>query len=469
MRVVFCSSEVLPFAKTGGLADVCGTLPLILEKYGINVAIVMPRYQCVDAKKFTVRPLNQNISTAKIGQNINVYFVENKRLFDRDGLYGDEKGDYEDNLERFSYYGKAALELLKEANLKTDIIHCHDWQAALIPVYLKTAYKNDPFYAKIKSILTIHNLAYQGLFAEEEFPLLGLNDKLFGVDGLEFYGNVNLLKGGIIFSDAVTTVSRQYAKEIQTPKFGCGLEGVLRKKKNILGINNGVDGQLWNPETDAFLAKNYSAGNIEDKYVNKRELQKKLKLDAKKDVPLVGFVGRLSSQKGLDLVYEAVDEIVKLDVQMVFLGVGEEKYQNILRAMAKKYPKKIAAYLQFDEPMAHLVYAGSDIFLMPSVYEPCGLSQMISLRYGTIPLVFKTGGLADTIKHFDSADHQGNGFVFDIYKKEALVKTMKIAVKAYHDKDIFNRLVLKSFGHDFSWKNSAAEYKKLYEETLAGH
>ncbi|MFA5059857.1 MAG: glycogen synthase GlgA [Candidatus Omnitrophota bacterium] len=465
MKILFCSAEVAPFAQTGGLGEVCGALPLALEKRGIDVSIILPRYRCVDVKRFAIERLNKDISTATIGKNIKVYFIENDALYDRDGIYGDKWGDYVDNLDRFSYFCKASLNAAKQLNLRPDVIHCHDWQAALIPVYLKSIYANDAFYKKTKSILTIHNLAYQGIFDKEEFDSLELNEKLFSIEGFEFYDYINLLKGGILFSDLVTTVSQQYAKEIQTDEFGCGLNGVLGSRPfPVTGILNGIDYDAWNPQTDSLIAKRYSAATWEDKYANKSKVQQEFKLKVDRNIPLFGFVGRLSAQKGIDLLYRSIDAIAKFDLQIVFLGVGEEKYYKMLEKMSEKYPRKISSVLKFDETLSHKIYAGADIFLMPSVYEPCGLSQMISLKYGTIPLVFKAGGLAETIIPFDPVSGQGNGFAFERYEKVDLVKTVKLAVDTYRQADVFKRLVRKAFDYDFSWGKSAAEYEKIYKQ-----
>jgi len=468
MNVLFCASEVFPFAKTGGLADVCGTLPLALEKLGVNVSVALPRYKCVDPKKFNLKKLNKDVSTTKIGNNIEVYFIENEKYFNRDGLYGNAQGDYPDNLDRFLFYCRKTLELIKELSHKTNIIHCHDWQTALIPVYLKTLLKKDPFYKKMKSILTIHNLAFQGLFPREEYPKLNLDSNLFGIDGFEFYGHVNLFKAGILFSDKVTTVSPQYAKEIQTKEYGCGLDGVLRERhKSMVGILNGLDYDFWNPETDSHITKTFSSQTLHDKYVNKANLQQKCHLKVQENIPVFGFVARLSAQKGVDLLAEALEDFFKLDAQVVILGEGDGKYHKIFKDLAKRYHEKISIHFVFDETLAHLIYAGSDFFLMPSHYEPCGLSQMISLRYGTIPIVFKTGGLADTIVPFDAPDGKGNGFVFTHYDKKSFLKAMHQAVKVYHDHKSFQKLIAQAFECNFSWDEAARKYEHIYEQCLS--
>ncbi|MFA4989633.1 MAG: glycogen synthase GlgA [Candidatus Omnitrophota bacterium] len=456
MKIVVCSSEVVPFAKTGGLADVAGALPLALEKEGQEVSIIMPRYKAVDTARFRLKKLNSGVLAGLAGKNIRVYFIENEGYFNRDGLYGDKNGDYPDNLDRFSFYCRKSLDLLQEIDFKPDIIHCHDWQSSLIPVFLKTIYSRNPFYKNIRTVLTIHNIGYQGLFPGEEFPQLGLDESLFNMEGLEFYGKINILKGGLLFADILNTVSPTYAREIQTKEFGFGLEGVLQKRKDSLfGILNGLDYAIWNPQNDKFLARNFSITDLAGKAQDKQDLQTLCKLPLKKDVPLIGIVSRLAGQKGLDILVEGIDEISQLDIQLVILGAGDLKYHQILQETAAKYPKTISLNLKFDDPLAHKIYAGSDIFLMPSRYEPCGLGQLISLRYGTIPLVFKTGGLADTV-------NSENGFVFARYSARDLVKTVKKALCAFKAKTKWAALVKNALKSNFSWDVSASKYLELY-------
>ncbi len=461
MKIAICASEVVPFAKTGGLADVAGALPLELELLNQEVIIIMPRYKAIQEPKFSVQRLKLDISYSVIGKNIKVYFIENDQYFKRDGLYGDKTGDFKDNLDRFSYYSRRTLELLKEINFRADIIHCHDWQSALIPIYLKTLYIDNPFYQNIKTIFTIHNIGYQGLFSKDEFPKLGIDSKFFNMEMLEFYDKVNLLKGGIVFSDIINTVSPTYSREIQTKEFGYGLEGVLAKRKrDVFGILNGLDYSIWNPKTDKFIIKNYSLQNLKDKYKNKEDLQRICKLPAKIDMPFFGIVSRLAEQKGFDILADAIEKICNMDLQLVILGTGDLKYHVILENIVKKYPKIISLNLKFDDKLAHKIYAGSDIFLMPSKYEPCGLGQLISMSYGTIPLVFKTGGLADTVTEND-------GFVFDKYKKEDLIKTIDKAIKAFKNKKKWLGLIQKAMQNNFSWKESAKKYIALYEKAKA--
>ena len=461
MKIVMCASEVVPFAKTGGLADVAGALPLALEQEGHDVIIVMPRYKSIQSPKFDIKKLKGDISYSTTGKKIKVYFIENDGYYNRDNLYGEKTGDYPDNLDRFSYYCKRTLELLKEIDFRADIIHVHDWQASLIPVYLKNTYANDAFYKKTKTVLTIHNIGYQGLFPKDQFPRLGLDWSLFGIEGLEFYNQVNVLKGGMMFSDVINTVSPTYAKEIQTKEFGFGLEGVLAKRRDsVFGILNGIDYDIWNPETDKYIAKGFSADDASDKLACKADLQKYCNLPTRKDVPLLGIVSRLAQQKGFDILAEGIDEICKMDLQLVILGTGDIKYHQIMEDMVRKYPKVISLHLKFDDPLAHKIYAGSDIFVMPSRYEPCGLGQLISFRYGTIPLVFKTGGLADTVS-------DKNGYIFDNYSKGALIETIKSAVATFKDEKKWKALVTRAMKSDFSWEESARKYVELYAKAKA--
>ncbi|MBU0503325.1 MAG: glycogen synthase GlgA [Candidatus Omnitrophota bacterium] len=457
MKIVFCASEVVPFAKTGGLADVAGALPIALENQGQEVIVVMPGYKAVqNVKNIKSIRLNDKISYSIIGKNVKVYFIENDKYFNRDGLYGDKNGDHPDNLERFSYYCKEALNLLKEINFKPDMIHCHDWQSGLIPVYLKTTYSQDQFYKNIRTMFTIHNIGYQGLFSRQEFPKLGLDWSLFTMDTLEFYDKINILKGGLVFSDLITTVSATYSKEIQTKEFGFGLESILLKRReSVSGILNGLDYSVWDPATDKFIAKNYSLKTVSDKGKCKEDLQKACKLPLEKDIPLFGIVSRLAEQKGFDLLAADIDKICKLKAQLVILGTGDLKYHQLLEGMVKKYPKVISLNLKFDDCLAHKIYAGTDIFLMPSKYEPCGLGQLISLKYGTIPLVFKTGGLADTV-------NKDNGFIFDKYDPAELLKTIKKSIEVYKDGKKWPDLRFKAMKCDFSWAESAKKYIELY-------
>ncbi len=445
MRVAFFSSEVAPFAKTGGLADVAGSLPIALEEKGVEVAVILPAYHTISVK--------ENPTT--IGKKTRVYFIEHRSYFSREGLYGDRFGDYSDNLDRFSYFCRQSLKLLKEIQFKPDLVHCHDWQTALIPVYLKTLYEADPFFQRTKTILTIHNMAYQGIFPGGEFSKIGIGSEWFTVEGLEFFGKVNLLKGGLEFADAVTTVSPTYASEIQSPEFGCGLDDVLKARKGqVTGILNGLDDQQWNSKRNP------------KKTENKLNLQENGELGVDKEIPLIGMVSRLADQKGLDLVAKIIEDFCSKLGQFVLLGTGDLMYHRVFEKIQKKFDKTAAVYLKFDAALAQKIYAGADFFLMPSRYEPCGLGQMIALRHGTIPIVRKTGGLADTVKDCDQTP-DGNGFVFEEYSSKALYQAVERGIKAFQDKQRWQRLIQRAIRCDFSWEASAKEYVKLYKG-LAG-
>lgn len=460
MKIAICASEVVPFAKTGGLADVVGALPLALDKLKQEVIILLPFYKEVALSKIDTKTLLPGILSTKIGQDIKVYFIQNDKYFNREGLYGTQEGDYPDNLERFSFFSRKCLELIKQIKFSPDIIHVHDWQTSCIPIYLKTKFRSDPFYKSCKTLLTIHNLAYQGLFAVSEFPKLGLDWSVFNMEGLELYGKVNILKGGIIFSDCINTVSPTYAAEIMTPDFGCGLEGVLAKRRGCLfGILNGLDYSIWDPSIDKFIASSYDIDNLKNKYKNKEELQRECGLPINKRVPLFGMVSRLAEQKGLDIFSDALDEICKFNLQLVILGTGDRQYHELLKEKSKRFPKVFRLYLKFDNALAHKIYAGCDTFLMPSKYEPCGLGQMISLKYGTVPLVYRTGGLADTID-------RANGFIFDNYTVSSLVAAVGESISLFKDRKKWQDKIKKGMMSNFSWQESAKKYIRLYQRLI---
>jgi starch synthase len=460
MRIAFIASEVVPFAKTGGLADVCGTLPFELEALGHELVIIMPQYKSVGARG----PFNDRAAVDMIGKGIKVYFIRNRNYFGRAFLYGDSTSDYPDNLDRFSFFCREALLLLKDIGKPVDIIHCHDWQAGLVPVLLKDAFASDPFFARTRTVFTIHNLAYQGLFPKEEYSKLGVDRKLFTDDKIEFYEKINLMKAGIVFSDFCTTVSPQYAREIQTREWGCGLEGVLQNKKGRLaGILNGLDYDVWNPEKDPHIDPPYSLEDQLAKKIQKEKLQKVFGLPVMPGIPVFGFVGRLCYQKGFDLIESAVDALMQRPVQMAFLGMGEDKYQKLLKMIARKYPRQFAVQVKYDEDISHLVYGGSDFFLMPSIYEPCGLTQMIALRYGTIPIVSAVGGLLDTVWDYASNKKQGNGIVLSSYSVSGLLEAADRATGAYNQKDTFAALIAHAMSNRFTWKSSAKHYVEVYQ------
>ena len=473
MKVALISSEVVPFAKVGGLADVAGSLPKALEKNGIDVKVFLPKYKKIEEEKFGLKKIssfisvpikdtikNANIWEGKIGENIQVFFIENEEYFGRDNIYG-----YYDDPERYIFFSRATIEVLKRLGFIPDVIHANDWQTGLIPVYLKTLYKTDEFFKDTGTLYTIHNLAYQGVTDKEHILTANLPWSVFNIDGVEYYGNMNMMKGGIIFSDAINTVSKKYAEEIQTPQYGEGLEGVLLSRKDrLFGIVNGIDYEVWNPETDKDIKANYNVHSIERKIENKRALKEENGLTSPDTTPLFGLISRLVDQKGLDILLEGLDEIMSLDLEFIILGTGDEKYHIALKEMVNKYPNKLRAHIMFDPHLARRIYAGVDFFLMPSRFEPCGLGQLISLRYGTIPVVRKTGGLADTVMPFDPEKKIGNGIVFEKYSKDALVEAVRQAVKLYEDKENMRKCQENAMSADYSWNRSANEYIELYKK-----
>lgn len=459
LKVLLASSEVVPFAKTGGLADVAGSLPIALEEAGVDVRVIMPKYASVKSKE----------DETVIGRAVKVYFVKNDGYFNRKELYGDKFGDYIDNLDRFAFFSREVLERCKRENFKPDIIHCNDWQTALVPVYLNTLYKFDPFFADTKTLFTIHNMAYQGVFPKEDFPKTGLDWALFSIKYFEFYDKVNLMKAGLVYSDAISTVSPTYAKEILTDEFGCGLEGVLKTRKDSLsGILNGIDAEVWNPETDRKIFKHYSSKDPESKYVNKEKLQLETGLKVDREIPMIGMISRLADQKGFDLLAKIIDELLNTKVQFILLGTGDNKYHVFFERMAKMHPKNASINLKFDAVLAQRIYASSDLFLIPSRYEPCGLGQMISFRYGAIPVVRQTGGLKDSVTEFDIKTGEGNGFAFSEYKSEAFHSAIKRGLNLYRNRAVWEDLVKKVMTLDYSWKSSAKEYEKLYGKISGG-
>lgn len=480
MRVLVVSSEAAPFAKTGGLADVTGALPKALNHAGVDVALVIPKYKAVDEAKFKLKetgitikvPIAGGIKKAgilrgEIEGNIPVYFIKKDKYYDRDNLYGTEDGDYPDNAERFIFFSRAVLELCKAIDFKADVIHCNDWQTALIPVYMKTVYRDDLFFSETSTVLTVHNVGYQGLFWHFDMYLTGLGWELFTPEGIEFHGKINFLKGGLLFADVITTVSKGYCREIQTEEFGYGLEGVLaRRKKDLYGIVNGIDYDEWDPAKDSYITANYSPDDIKGKALCKAALQQIYSLPVRREIPLIAMISRLAGQKGFDLIEGAVDSLMEMDLQMVFLGTGDRKYQELLEEIGSRYPKKAGVKIAYDTSLSHRIEAGADMFLMPSRYEPCGLNQLYSLKYGTIPVVRATGGLDDTIKNFSQKTGNGNGFKFREYSSEALLRTVNKAVGLYKDKRTWKKIMQNAMGSVFSWEYSAQEYLKVYKKAI---
>ncbi|MCP4581273.1 MAG: glycogen synthase GlgA [candidate division Zixibacteria bacterium] len=485
-QIAYVSPEVVPFAKTGGLADVAGALPPALAKLGNAVKVFMPLYGAVDTDTHDIKSLKTGIAFDIAGKTqhfdlyyhrddssgCDYYFIKIDEYFDRVGLYvSPETGrDWEDNDERFIAFSNAILKAIKELEFKPDIIHCNDWQSGLIPAFLKNSNDNSGYFEQAKTVLTIHNIAYQGLFPEESFAKLGLDSKLFfPTSDFEYYGKVNFLKAGIQFADMITTVSEKYAKEIQAlEEYGCGLEGILRDRaENLFGVVNGIDYEIWNPATDTLIKANYKPEKPANKKKNKNTLRRVNKLPmVRKDIPLIGIISRLCDQKGFDLIAEAAEQIFELDLQVVVLGTGDEKYETMLKDLTDKYPKKLAVNLKFDNELAHLIEAGSDMFLMPSRYEPCGLNQLFSLKYGTVPIVRETGGLADTIENCNPARGTGTGFIFKNYDSNELLNTIRFAIEVYKNKSVWESLMQNGMSQDFSWDKSAARYLEIYHKAI---
>jgi starch synthase len=478
MKILFAASEVAPFAKTGGLADVAGSLPTALASLGHDVRVVMPRYRQVEQNTFNLKPIasfsvplgswNERGSVFQYAKNKNtmVYFVGKDIFYDRPELYGTAKADYPDNAERFIFFSRAILELCLSIDFKPDILHCNDWQTGLVPLYLDKFYRAPMALSHTKTVFTIHNLGYQGIFPHDDLRLTGLEEDVFTPDGIEFWGKINLLKAGLVYSDIITTVSKTYSREIQTSKYGNGLEGVLAKRsKDLYGIVNGIDYRAFDPARDHAIWKTFSASKPEGKLACKRALQKMADLPVSGDL-FIGMVTRLADQKGLDILVEALSEIMSLDIQIIILGTGDEKYHSILADEASRYQNRMRVLLQYDEQIAKNIYAGCDLFLMPSRYEPCGLGQMIALRYGTVPLVRKTGGLADTVTNYNQKTGLGNGFLFKEYSAPALVHCLRHAISVYPNKKKWERLMQNGMKQDFSWEHSAQEYVKVYRKAL---
>jgi starch synthase len=485
VRVVYLSSEVVPFAKTGGLADIAGAIPKSLQKLGVEITVIMPLYGIIKENKYPLVKTDIQFEV-KIGDKLKsgyvykgfmpdskvpVYFLDNEQYYGRNGLYNypETTKDFEDNSERFIFLSQGALEVINKLNIYPDIVHCNDWQTGLVPVYLKTIYARKECFKNTKTILTIHNIAYQGLFWHWDMKLTGLDWGLFNLKQLEFYGKLNFLKGGIVFSDLINTVSKTYAKEIQTPEYGEGLDGVLRdRSKDLYGIINGVDYSIWNPETDKFVIANYGVKNLSGKQLCKKALQNKFRLP-ERNIPVVGMITRLTDQKGLDLVVDKFQDLMKADLQFVLLGTGEQKYQELFQTYANKYPAKVAVKLNFDECSAHEIEAGSDMFLMPSRFEPCGLNQLYSLKYGTVPIVRSTGGLADTItdvRSYPITNGKANGFLFKEYNSDLLLATIIRALDSFKNKTRWTKLMISGMSQDWSWDMSAREYIALYKKIV---
>ncbi len=483
LKILFVASECVPFAKTGGLADVTGSLPKALVALGHDVRVVMPFYRGTGAAGFGKTVLKTGLSLSKRvpatalerdfdlrqdflpGTRIPVYLIEQRHYFDREGLYGDQFGDFGDNLDRFAFLSHAALASALDQGFHPDVVHCHDWHSGMLPVFLRTHYGEEPAFKKTGTLFTIHNLAYQGVFGDSQFPHLGLPPDLFTHERLEFYGQVNFMKAALLYADRISTVSPRYAEEIQTLEYGCGLEGVLKSRNGHLsGILNGLDTTEWSPETDPFIATHYSKDSLELKAKVKEEFIRAHKLDWDVEAPLIGVVSRLDNMKGLNLLEEIMDYLMHLDLNFVLLGTGEPRYMDSFKRIGETYPDKASIHLTFSNEMAHKIEAASDILLMPSRFEPCGTNQLISLRYGTAPVVRSTGGLAYTVKEFDARTLSGNGFTFHEFSSMGLFNAIKRALDIYKDKKQWRALQLNGMNADHSWGASAKQYEGLYRK-----
>ncbi|MGH4123059.1 MAG: glycogen synthase GlgA [Clostridium sp.] len=476
MKVLFVAAEAYPFIKTGGLGDVAYALPKALRNMGIDVRVIMPKYSgiplsfknCIEnVASFTV-PVgwrNQYCGLQYLAyEGIPYYFVDNEYYFDRPEIYG----CYDDG-ERYSFFSKAVLESIKHmGDFVPDIIHCNDWHSGILPALLKDSYSEEEMYSKIKSVFTIHNLKYQGVFPKEILgELLNLDEGYFSDDALKFYDAISFMKGGIVFADAVTTVSKTYAKEIETPFYGEGLDGLLcSKSEKLYGIVNGIDYDLYDPKVDKKIFYNFDANSLKQKVKNKLKLQYELCFTVNENIPMIGIVTRLVKQKGLDLIVEKLQELLSLPIQIVLLGNGDGYYEDIFQYYASIYPSRISTNIVFDAGLAQKIYAASDIFLMPSLFEPCGIGQLIALKYGSIPIVRETGGLKDTITPYNKYTGNGNGFSFENYSSDELMDAITRALDLYKDKDSWNKLVNNAMNSNNSWENSAKNYIDLYSDLL---
>jgi starch synthase len=478
MKILFATSEAAPFAKTGGLADVAGSLPPAIASLGHEVSVVMPRYRQVDVHALKLRqvatftvPLGTwkercDVLMGTTGGNVTVYFINKDVFYDRPELYGTTHGDYSDNAERFIFFSRSVLELCDALQMKPDIIHCNDWQTGLVPLYLNRLYRGAEALRKTKTVFTVHNLGYQGLFWHWDMPLTGLDWDVFTPDGVEFWGKMNLLKAGLVSADIITTVSKTYSREIQTAEYGYGLEGVLKKRSaDLYGIVNGIDYDTYDPLHDRAIPRRYGSTRLSGKAECKKKLLELVKLPDKRD-PLIGMVTRLVDQKGMDILADALPDIMALGVQLVILGTGEAAYHRILADAAARYGDALRVIFQYDEGLAKYIYAGCDMFLMPSRYEPCGLGQLIALRYGTVPIVRKTGGLSDTVADCNAGADRCTGFLFEEYSSTALMNGLRRALEVFSNKVKWRRLMRAGMTQDFSWEHSAKEYVKLYRKTM---
>jgi starch synthase len=480
MKVLVASSEIVPFAKTGGLADVTGALSKALRRNGIEADCVLPLYRTVNRDRFSMTPAGPPvrvplgnreeagvIEETDAGDGVRAFLVRNDRYFDREFLYGTKDGEYADNCERFTFFCRAVMEWLVRSGRRYDILHCNDWQTALLTAYARTLYSQEGAIRQAGTVFTIHNLGYQGLFPNYDLPLTGLGWDLFTPRVLEFYGKLNLMKAGLVFADILSTVSPTYSREIQTPEYGHGLEGVLyERREDLYGIINGIDGDEWNPSRDPLIAAPFSREDLSGKTACRADLLSEFGWTGPVEEPVMGMVGRLTAQKGLDLLSEIGEWLARQPVRVAILGFGERAYEEAMAELGRRYPDRISVRLAYDDRLAHKIEAGADIYLMPSRYEPCGLNQIYSLAYGTVPIVRRTGGLADTVIDADEDPQRGTGFTFRGYDAEELSTAVSRALAAYADRPRWEGIVRRAMEKDFSWGPSAREYAALYEKAL---
>ena len=478
LKILMLAAEAVPFAKTGGLADVAGSLPKALRALGHDIRVAIPRYGRIDPQRFRLQealpafpvPMNKHMEEASllqgvVGDDVPVYFIENPKYYDRDGIYM-----YPDDAERFVFFCRSSLEMLSRLGWCPDIIHCHDWHTAIVPNWMKTIYKDDPFFAHTATVYTIHNLAYQGIFGHRVLEIAGIAEYgfMYHPEMADLTEVVDLMARGIFFADVINTVSERHAKEILTPEFGEKLDPLLRERQDrLFGILNGIDYETMNPATDRHIAQNYDVDRLQKRSVNKLALQREADLEEGELVPLIGLVSRLSDQKGFDILGDVIDHLLGLDVQLVLMGTGDPHYHEMFSRVAQAYAGKAAVFLTFNSDLGQKIYAGADMFLMPSRYEPCGLNQLVAMRYGSVPIVRSVGGLADTVVDFDPRTGEGNGFSFEAYDRWALFAAVVRALEHYKYEDIWRKLQTKGMTADHSWDASAKRYEELYREAMA--
>ena len=479
LRVVYVSAEVSPCAKSGEMADVASSLPKYLSQLGMDISVFMPKYRRPEIESLSMElvcsdlsvPLGDSKTRARVYRSelgkYDMYFIDSPKFFWRESIYGTGKGEYLDNDERFTFFNRSILEYLLKAKIPVDVIHCNNWPTALIPVFLNTHYAKKEHFKKVATAFTLHNISYQGEFPPESLALTGLNWNYFNANELSLNGKFNFLKAGILYSDVINTVSSSYKKEVVTKKLGFGLDSILKDRHDVFfSIRNGIDYEIWNPANDPYIARNYTEEKIDDKLECKKDLVKELSLSVDSSTPLVGVVSYITANKGFDILLESLDELMDMGIGLVILGEGDEAYEKRLLEKQKKYSDRLAVRLEFNPCLIHKIAAGTDIFLVPSRYEPCGLNQLISFRYGSVPVVRATGGLRETVKDVSLDARTGNGFLFKEYTSHALLGAVKEAVRCYKKARMWKRIMLNGLKEDYSWENAAKRYARLYQSSL---